>query len=100
LKKLVKASVFINKNYLINKYAYFKIMQKAKNNKFVLISLALLMSVFVLTGCSKVSLTGTTSNGAPTDGGTPPTDGGTPPEGMTPPTDGGTAGAPAGATVN
>jgi hypothetical protein len=79
-------------------------MQKAKNKKFLLISLALLMSVFVLTGCSKVSLTGTTSNGgqngAPTDGGTPPTDGGTPPEGMTPPTDGGTAGAPAGAPTN
>lgn len=30
-------------------------MQKAKNKKFLLISLALLMSIFVLTGCSKIS---------------------------------------------
>jgi|GEM_PF-1437173 hypothetical protein len=71
-------------------------MQKTKNKKFLLISLALLMSVFVLAGCSKVSLTGTTStggqNGGPANGGTPPSDGGTPPsDGGTPPSDGGSA---------
>lgn len=78
-------------------------MNNLKNKKFFLVSFVLIMSIFVLTGCTQVSLTGTTGvgnqNGAPADGGTPPEgmdfpeDGGTPPEGMTPPTDGGSMGS-------
>lgn len=37
-------------------------MQKAKNKKFLLISLTLFMSVFVLTGCSKISSDKQTTN--------------------------------------
>jgi len=62
-----------------------------KNKKFLLISATLLMCMFVLSGCSKVSLTGVSSTGtvgAGGQGGTPPT--GTPPnDGGTPPADGG-----------
>lgn len=71
-----------------------------KMKKIVLVSAFLLLPLVFLTGCSKVSLTGSTT-GAPTGGdmATPP-DGGTPPTGA--PTDGGTppSGAPTGAPAN
>jgi hypothetical protein len=61
-----------------------------KMKKVVLVSVFLLLPLVFLTGCSKVSLTGST--GAPADGEmrTPPEggtipEGGTPPEGWTPP---------------
>ncbi len=57
-------------------------MKNLKNQKFLLISLVLVCALFVLSACSKVSLTGTSTpnnqSGAPMDGGTPP-DGATPP---------------------
>lgn len=70
--------------------------------KIVLLSAVLVLPLVFLTGCSKVSLTGSTGTGAPAGGemGTPP-DGGTPPEGGapegggTPPSDGGAPAAPA-----
>lgn len=75
-------------------------MKKAK--KTLLISAILLLPLVFLTGCSKVSLTGSTT-GTPAEGemGTPP-DGGTPSEGGTPPADGGTppSGGPSGAPAN
>jgi hypothetical protein len=59
-----------------------------KFKKVVLLSAVLIIPLLSLTGCSQVSLTGTTTNtpnngemGTPPDGGTPPTDGGTPPAG-------------------
>ena len=69
--------------------------------RIIAISMVCLTMGLVLTGCSKVNLTGTQTtpqgNGAmPADGGTPPTDGGAGmPDGGTPPTDGG-FGAPMG----
>lgn len=71
--------------------------------KIVLLSAVLMIPLAFLTGCSKVSLTGSTGTGAPQGGemGTPPDDGGTPPEGGapenggTPPSDGGAPSAPA-----
>jgi len=65
--------------------------------KIALLSLALVVSLTFLTGCSQVSLTGSATD-APVDGGM-----GTPPDGGTPPTDGGTppsGGAPTGAPAN
>ena len=65
--------------------------------KIALTSVALLLPMIMLAGCTKVSLTGSTSTTGAPDGaqmGTPPTDGGTPPTG-TPP-----AGAPTGAPSN
>lgn len=74
-----------------------------KMKKIVFVSAVLLLPLVFLTGCSKVSLTGSTNTGAPTGGemGTPP-DGGTFPEGGAPPADGGNppSGAPAGTPAN
>jgi len=60
-----------------------------KTKKTLLISAILLLPLVFLTGCSQVSLTGTTAL-SPAGGemGAPP-DGATPPEGMTLPADGG-----------
>jgi hypothetical protein len=97
VKKYFIPAYYISKP-LINKKPTMK-----KIKKTLLISTALLLPLIFLTGCSKVSLTGTTNTGAPANGamGTPP-DGAIPPEGGTPPTDGGTppSGAPAGAPAN
>jgi len=69
--------------------------------KIVSVSAFLLLSLIFLTGCTKISLTGSVT-GTPPDGqmGTPP-DGGIPPEGGIPPA-GGTPSpeAPDGAPVN
>jgi hypothetical protein len=69
-------------------------MKKLK--KIAVVSALFCLPLFFLTGCSKVSLTGT-DTGAPADGQARPQDGGTPPEGSMPP-EGGTppAGAPQG----
>lgn len=68
--------------------------------KMILVSTVLLLPLVFLTGCSKISLTGSADTGAPIDGqmGTPPEgwappEGGTPPEGWTPP-EGGPTGGP------
>ena len=61
-----------------------------KNKKILLISVAMLACLFILSGCTKVNLTGvnaTNTPGAANQGGTPP-EGMTPPDGGTPPLDG------------
>jgi hypothetical protein len=87
--------------FIIYRLIYFifkqEIMKFAKSRKFLLVSSVLVLLTLTLTGCTKVSLTGTTNvpgaggpNGAPVDGGTPPdgdmppSDGGTPPAGEMP----------------
>lgn len=80
----------INKVVIIYLKKFHSIMKNLKNKKFVFISLILMSSLFILSACTKVSLTGSTTpnaqNGAPMEGGTPP-DGFTPPaDGETPPT--------------
>ena len=50
-------------------------MKMKKISKIALLSAFLMVSLTFLTGCSKVSLTGTNTggqSGTPTDGGTPP----------------------------
>jgi len=63
-----------------------------KNKKFLLISLVLCAGLFILSGCSQISLTGINSAatpGAAGPNGVPP-EGMTPPDGATPPADSGT----------
>lgn len=72
-----------------------------KNKKFVLISVAMIACLFILTGCTKVDLTGvntTNMPGAANQGGTPP-EGMTPPDDGTPPVDGGTPPTEAGPSI-
>ena len=64
---------------------------KTMKKKILIASIALLLPLFVLTGCSKVSLTGTNTNTPPAgsqgdEGGIPPENAGTPPDGGTLPT--------------
>ena len=76
--------------------------------KIVMVSAIILLPLIFLTGCSKVSLTGTTGTATPAGGamGTPPDGGGTPPSGApsdnggTPPSGATSGGAAAGAPSN
>jgi len=70
-----------------------------KKANFVVLGIAMIACLFVLSGCTKQSLTSssTAPAGGPAAGGTPPDggNGGTPPDGGTPP-----AGAPSEAPSN